>query len=238
MAYESLIAAAIGFAPAILLLFFTLQDYTYPRVEKPYFDDRKMFGLFAVGIALGAVIFVVQRQFPLEGLLIVLFFEEALKLIILNLPRFQKKVDTSFYGVSLGLGMGSTIALGTITFDLANAPLALGSLFILIIVSVQLSLLSGATGGTIGIGVARGRPWPFFGQAVMVHLAYVLLMYPFYLIPSNMGESLLGYSSFAIATIFLASYYWYFRSRLLPKLISEALSKSERFARKARKTKS
>ncbi len=238
MAYESLIAAAIGFAPAILLLLFSLQDYTYPRVEKPYFDDRKLFGLFAVGIALGAVILLIQRQFPLEGLLVVLFFEEALKLIILNLPRFQKKVDTPFYGISLGLGMGSTIALGTVTFDIQNVGLDAASLIILVIVSIQSSLLQGATGGTIGIGVGRGRPWPFFAQAVIVHLAYVLLMFPFYLIPFNQGETLLGYVSFGLATIFLASYFWYFRFNLLTKFISEALSKSQRFARKARKTKS
>ena len=39
---DMFIAGAIGFAPAILLMFYTLKNYTYPAVERPFFDDRKV----------------------------------------------------------------------------------------------------------------------------------------------------------------------------------------------------
>src|SRR5512137_1194334 len=109
-------AAVAGFGPAMALLFFTLRNYTYPRVEKPYFDDRKMFGFFALGIVLGMVIFAFESwgstmasAYTVLGLVLgFAVMEELLKLIILNFPRFQRKIDTAFYGLSLGLGIAAT----------------------------------------------------------------------------------------------------------------------------------
>ena len=96
-----LIAGAIGFAPAMILMFWTLRDYTYPKVEKPFFEDKKAFGLFAVGMVIGVIIYSAQSWFALDLVLIALLFalvEELVKLMILNFSRFQRKLDTSFYG--------------------------------------------------------------------------------------------------------------------------------------------
>jgi len=34
-----ILLAAASFGPALLLMFLTLREYTFPRVEKPFFDD-------------------------------------------------------------------------------------------------------------------------------------------------------------------------------------------------------
>ncbi|HSA35259.1 MAG TPA: hypothetical protein P5202_01725, partial [Methanomassiliicoccales archaeon] len=65
MNWTTMLAAALGVGPALALMFWTLRDYTYPKVERPFFDDRKLFGLLAVGMVIGVVVFVLQSYFNL-----------------------------------------------------------------------------------------------------------------------------------------------------------------------------
>ena len=91
MNYDMMIAGAIGFAPAIALMFYSLKNYTYPAVERPFFDDRKVFFMFAVGITIGVIIAAVHYIFEGGGaesyiLYAILFalIEELTKFVILN----------------------------------------------------------------------------------------------------------------------------------------------------------
>ncbi len=97
-----------------------------------------------------------------------------------------------------------------------------------------------STGTTIGMGVARGSPWPFFGQAIVVHLAVVLLLAPFSTVLGE-GESTIGIVLFVVAFIFTATYYWYVHRKLLPAYVREALAKmggmKPKKARKERRSK-
>ena len=82
-----------GHAPAILLMFYTLKDYTYPKVERPFFDDRKVFFMLAVGHGhrrrhVRASITSCFRH-VISLLVFALLFavlEEMIKLVILNMP--------------------------------------------------------------------------------------------------------------------------------------------------------
>jgi hypothetical protein len=197
MAYESLVAAVIGFAPPIALILWTLQAYTYPTVKMPYFSDPKLF----------------------------------------NLPRVQRKVDTPFYGFGLGAGIASSLSFGAVNLALLGVGYDPAALVLMVLTSIQFALLQTATGTTIGIGVGRGTPWPFFGQAVVVHLAFVLLLAPYTSI-ANGGGIIFGYVCFAAATLFIASYYWYIHRKLLPAFIKDALARAGMSkARKERRTK-
>lgn len=231
----SLVAAAIGFAPPIILMLWTLQKYTYPRVEKPYFSDPKLFGLFAVGIVVGVALYVVSLVLPLEYTIVGFLLEEAVKLMIMNMPRFQRRADTPFYAFGLSAGMASALAFGIVNRTLAGVGLDVLAILITVIYSSMLALLHISTGTTIGMGVARGTPWPFFGQAVVVHLAVALMLLPSSDITLSEGD-LLGMALFLIALIFTAIYYYFVHERLLPQYVKEALEKtSERRPKKARK---
>ncbi|HEY3419334.1 MAG TPA: hypothetical protein VGK23_02135 [Methanomassiliicoccales archaeon] len=229
MNYDMFIAGAIGFAPAILLMFYTLKNYTYPAVERPFFDDRKVFFMFAVGIMIGVVLASINYLFVtgdaysliIFGILFALL-EEMAKFVILNLRRFLQKLDTTFYGVTLGLGIGSTTGFGAAFFALTALNGQGGPLdyVFLVLLAIQLVLLHGATATTIAIGSARGNPWPFLMQAIMVHVAVNLLMVPYYL-----AEKPLGFISFAIALGFLAMYYRHVSKTMIPDVVSEALSR-------------
>jgi len=183
------VSGVAGFAPALALLFYTLRNYTYPRVDKPYFDDRKIFAFFALGIVLGMIMFAFEvygQSASAEETLIALvlgfaLMEELLKLVILNFPRFQRKVDTAFYGLSMGLGISSTFTFATVYSSLLGLEdpgaleMAAWSLF-----GLQFVLMHGSTTALIGIGVARGKVKPYFSEAVLIHLGYGLLMIPFF----------------------------------------------------------
>ncbi len=230
----SLVAAAIGFAPPILLMLWTLQKYTYPKVEQPYFSDPKLFGLFAVGIVIGVALYVVSLLLPLEYAIVGFLLEETVKLMVMNMPRFQRRADTPFYAFGLSAGMAAALAFGMVNRALAGAGLDVTSILVTVIYSSMLALLHISTGTTIGLGVARGTPWPFFGQAAVVHLAVALMLAPSSDL-SLAGDSI-GVVLFLIALVFAAAYYYLVHVRLLPQYVKEALqSTGEKGPKKARK---
>ncbi len=221
----SLVAAAIGFAPPIILMLWTLQKYTYPKVERPYFSDPKLFGLFAVGIVLGVALYVVSLLLPLEYTIVGFLLEETVKLMIMNMPRFQRRADTPFYAFGLSAGMASALAFGIVNRALAGVGLDILAILITVIYSSMLSLLHISTGTTIGMGVARGTPWPLFGQALVVRLAVALMLIPSSDVTLSEGNAL-GVALFLIALVFTATYYYFVHEKLLPQYIREALERT------------
>lgn len=219
---DMLIAGAIGFAPAMILMFLTLRNYTYPKVEKPFFEDKKAFGLFAVGMVIGVAIYAAQSWFPLDLIYVALAFaivEELVKLMILNFPRFQRKLDTSFYGLAIGLGIGSTMAFGAAYVALHVAEsVSAWTMLIVVLLATFFVFLNASTGATIGIGVTRGAPWAFFAQATLIHITCYLLLIPFYMKPDA-----LGYAGFFVAFAAAVGYYIYVHSRMLPKVLEDGL---------------
>ena len=220
-------SAAAGFGPSMGLMYYTLREYTYPKVEKPFFDDRKVFAFFALGIVLGMVLFAVEsygqgsssEETIVAVVLVFAAFEELLKLIILNFPRFQRKVDTAFYGLSMGLGMAATFTFASVYVSLLDleSPKAL-EIVVFSLLGVQFVLLHGATTAMIGIGVARGQVRGYFTQALLLHISYSLLMIPYFVSSEFV---------FQIAGAVLASaviIYGYFRMHalLLPVLVRDA----------------
>jgi hypothetical protein len=231
MNYDMYIAAAMGIGVALALMYWTLKNYTYPAVEKPFFDDRRVFGLLAVGMVLGVLIFAVQQYFPIEEVLFALLFAviyEVVKLMVLNLKRFARKLDTPFYGLTIGLGMGGTVALGYIWGALTNLRIGdvaptLVDYTIFMFWAIQLCLLNGSTGAIIGVGVTRGQPFGFLANAILVHLAYNLVMIGFFTSPA----SLLGYICLAVATVITAYSYYRVHFQVLPALVKEGVAKYE-----------
>jgi len=219
-----MLAAALGVGPALALMFWTLRDYTYPKVERPFFDDRKLFLMLAVGMVIGVITYSVRSWFPMEFVLYALIFavlEPLLKLIILNIPRFQMKLDTSFYALSFGLGIGSTTAFGAIFQSISVLDHVYGWILIMLI-AMQFVFLHASTATLIGTGVARGEPWGYFAHAGLVHVAFNMLMVPFF-----MGLDW-GIATLAVATLLVAYYYVQVHRHLLPSVVRDALKAMQR----------
>jgi hypothetical protein len=234
MNFDFLIAGIIGLGPALFLMYFTLKPYTYPSVEKAFFDDRRIFLLLAVGLIIGVIIWFVEFGFDLSFVLFALMFaviEELVKLVILNYKAFHRKLDTVFYGLVLGLGIGGAISVGNVFASLSSLAGLIGpaDIAILILIAIQLVTLNGATGATIGAGVTKAIPFSYFAQATMVHIVVNLVMIGFYLLALPFNIAFL-----VVATGIPIYYYWYVNGRLIPNMVSGEL---KRFAKKAKKVK-
>ena len=208
------------------LLYFTLRNYTYPKVKEPYFDDRKAFLFFAFGIVLGMALFALEEWGGTISsdetviALVVLFavMEEAMKLVILNFPRFQRKVDTAFYGLSLGLGIAATFTFATVYTSLLSVDdPGVFEAVAYSLLGVTLVLLHGSTTALIGIGVVRGDVKGYFSEAVLIHMGYSVLMVPFFV----MGEpyNVMGLGA---ATAVVVYGYHKVHTLSLPVLIQDA----------------
>lgn len=228
MDWTMMLAAALGLGPALAIMFWTLRDYTYPKVERPFFDDRKLFLMLAAGMVVGVIVYVLQSYFYLGLLLFALLFavlEELIKLVILNMPRLSRRLDTSFYGLSFGLGIGSTIAFGAVLTtiqqsDGLSAP-AWATVFLL---GVQMVLLHASAGAMIGVGSARGEVWGYFAQAGLLHIGFNLLM----AIPLNFDNIFLAWTGVILATLLVVYYYLQVHRYLIPAVVKDALKAMER----------
>lgn len=210
------------------LMFYTLRDYTFPAVEKPFFDDRKIFAFFALGIVLGMVLFAFEEwgstASSTETLLVLIIgfalMEESMKLMILNFPRFQHKIDTAFYGLSFGLGISATFTFATIYASaLGIEDLKAVDMVAYALIGLQFVLLHGATTAYIGIGVARGEVKPYFSEALLIHIGYSLLMVPFFMLDI---PELLRLAAFGAAYIVVVYGYVKLHRLSLPVLIQDA----------------
>lgn len=230
-----ILAAAAGFAPAMLLMYYTLRAYTFPMVEKPYFDDRKLFAFFALGVVLGMLIFAFENWgstiATVETLLVLVLgfalMEELLKLVILNFPRFQKKVDTAFYGLSLGLGISSTFTFATVyVFLLSVEDVQVAEAVAVCLLGVLFVLLHGSTSTLIGVGVARGDVKGYFPEAVLIHIIFGLLYESFF--ATEIVEPPLNLIGLAGAAAIVVYAYQKIHRQSLPALVSDAKRKMKR----------
>ena len=194
--------AAASFGPAMALMYFTLRDYTHPRVEKPFFDDRKVFALLTLGIIIGMIFFfvdtVMRSAIAMETILLIAvavpLLQNLIKLTILNWPKFQRKVDTAFYGLALGSGIASTYAFAQMEYAI-RIPEYFGlgtidalSISVIVMLGIQSVVMQGSTSAIIGVGCARGEQWAYFANSTMYALVYSFLIYGSAFAADYLGE--------------------------------------------------
>ncbi len=97
----------VGIIPALIILFFSLKGYD------GYYKDKSIFLTFVIGIIFGVIAAVLRLYLSPPPLLVVYiilfaFFEQLSKTIVLNIGRLHLKKETTIYGLSLGLGFGSS----------------------------------------------------------------------------------------------------------------------------------
>ncbi|WP_201013648.1 hypothetical protein [Candidatus Methanomethylophilus sp. 1R26] len=159
------IAAVLAFAPALALMYALVRKYTYPYTDHPYFGDPMFFGLFAVGLIAGTVMFMVYTYIMNAILGIILFsVVQCLALVVvMNLKRFRGHSESIFYGLAFGLGAGCATGTGFIYY-IASATDSLGDSVdvagyaYLFIMSLSMLFEYSAVGIDIGNGIARMLP--------------------------------------------------------------------------------
>ena len=227
------IALLVGFAPMFLLMDIVMKNYTYPRVENPFFKDSTFFIMMTVGIFEGVFIFFGTWVLGLLGspvsiiyMILVAIIELMAMVVVMNLKRFRGKSDSIFYGYGLGLGMAAGIATGfayvlCMAAQNPDTPLVdpVPVIVQVICLSISLNLMISSCGTNVGEGIARHLPMQFMLQGAIPLAAFNMLMAVVFF-----TESLLMMFVVLIAMVALGAYY--FRKCLftrLPAIVREVL---------------
>ncbi|WP_400153195.1 hypothetical protein [Candidatus Methanarcanum hacksteinii] len=222
------LAALIGLGSALVLMYAVLRNYTYPKIEEPFFSDPTLFKIFTVGLFEGTLLFVLYTYlwqfFTVVGLgfVVAILFGaiiEFAKFVTLNLKRFSGISDTIFYGFGLGLGLGAAMAFGMVYYWL-KGELDVTSTIMVVMLALQYLLLGAANGVVVGEGVARRKPMEFTLQAVLYSAAFHLIIIPFYMETDIIWikyVALIAASALAVFIFYRAIY------RRLPKVVDDVL---------------
>jgi len=164
----------LGIIPALILLYYSLKGW------QGKFAEKTLYIMFIIGIISGFTVAIVQSQIAvtIELLILYPFLEQIVKLVILNLRRFQEKQSTVIYGLALGLGFGSIYPPASMI--LIPEGYTDVQLLIILLGSIGLLFIHGVTGAFIGYGVYKGKmPW-YYIQSVIILIIANLLRDPSY----------------------------------------------------------
>jgi len=219
----------LGVIPALILMYITIKGY------EGFYKDKVMFLSFVAGILMGFVAAFAQSltiAIVLIYVVLLAFFNQMFKTIVLNIGRFQENKETPIYGLSLGLGFGSSF---TPFMIIALSSLAINNVYVLLTVGIGsfgIILFHGATGSFIGYGIFQGKLMKHLLVAILLELPFEFLIG--LMIIYSKPEFLRMQIGFAFATILYGLVvYWYVTKKVLPQL----LTKAEKRKRIKRKTK-
>ena len=210
---DSALALGLGLGPSAAVLYHAVDRFHHPNVDKTLMDDAKLFLSFAVGMILGAVSGVFDRLIPLDdvlSILVLLFllalFEETFKLLYVNFKRFQKRFDTTYYGLAIGLGMAATL-------NWSNAQQIVSirdgtGIVLLLLFSLIVVFLHAFTGSVIGFGSAHAQNWRCFPQAVLTRGLFILVLAPVF-VGSGLSAGVIVSLGLALLLAFVLYYFTY-----------------------------
>jgi len=207
----------LGVIPALILLYISLKGY------EGHYKDKNIFLTFVMGIILGFITAFAQ-SFTLPGailfIVILAFFAQLLKTMILNIGRLQEKRATVVYGLSLGLGFGSAF---TPFLIIAVSSLITSEPYVLLLIgigSIGLILFHGATGAYIGYGIYTGKLFKFLLIAIIIQLpiAWITDM----AIVNSAGNSQYLQLSVAGSVIYGTVIFWYVIKKIMPQILLQS----------------
>lgn len=245
-----LLTSIIGFAPALAIIWFSLRKYDHPYVQGACFDDRRVFFLLAIGMVMGSVLYVIERMvYPLfmlsdgtqeffEPVIFILVYVIGMgmvltlsKFIVLNFPAIQGRIDSPFYGVSLGAGISATwiVGFGYISLMDSDYTSDVPVIAALIIFSLNTALINSSVGAILGASTARNEGMRGILGGLVPHIVFNLLMLPWFYL-NNIWYTL------AIVTPLSVLIFWEVHTRIipnsLPEEIQDEIRKNEKKAKK------
>jgi len=160
-----------------------------------------------------------------EGIILLIillaFFDQLLKTMILNLGRLQEKKETPIYGLSLGLGFGSAF---TPMLIIAVSSLITNDIYVLSAITVGsfgIILFHGSTGAFIGYGIYRGRLTKYLLTAVIIQLPlnFILAITILYSQPTSLNLILILVSGLIL---YGGIIFWYVTQRIIPQILVQS----------------
>ena len=219
------LAMVLGIGPALILMYLGVRNYTYPRVEQPFFSDPRFFMLLVVGMIAGSVLFFALRVLGLATnvvyMVLMAVIEVMAMVVVMNLKRFRGQSDSIFYGYALGLGMSCGLSTGIVFVVASTIETIDASVAVIVLMSVSFSLMLGAVGTTVGEGIARHRVMEFALQAAIPAIIFNILLWVLFQNPEDYG--VLYYV--CLVVMVAVSAYMFYRTmyQRLPQIVREVL---------------
>lgn len=207
----------LGIIPALVLLFIGLKGYD------ELYKEKNIFLTFIIGIVMGFIAAFVQSFYPLAIIYIILlaFFDQLIKIIVLNIGRLRGKRETAIYGMSLGLGFGSSF---TPILIIAVSKLITNDVYVLSLItigSIGIILFHGATGAYIGYGIYIREMTKHLLIAVILQLPFSLIlgMTITYSTPGSLNVQL-GFVAGLI--MYGGVVFWYVVKKIMPQILTQS----------------
>lgn len=237
------VALVMGLAPGLAVMYWSIRRFDIPFTQFRLFDDRRLFGGLAVGMIFGAVagFFELANLGSVLGAILAfavfVVFEESFKLVWLNRKAYSGRFDTTFYGVSIGVGTAAMLVVANVLSNVASPGFSLflpESFLLFVLFSVSLNLIHVDTGVVIGFGASRGEmAWPFI-KALLVRLAHAAILLAFLFQTPEPWSLIALVTSIAFAGVV----YHYVYTVLLPGTLPDEIRREmKREKRRARKVK-
>ena len=161
----------LGIIPALFFLFIALKGY------EGYYKDKTIFLTFITGIFFGilaAIIRLIINPLPLVIIYIILFafLEQLFKTIVLNIGRLQYKKETTIYGLTLGLGFGSSFTPFLVIVGSLSGQSSTIFLTLVAFGSLGFILFHAASGAIIGYGIFSGKMTKFLFIAIILQIPF------------------------------------------------------------------
>jgi len=224
----------LGIIPALIFLYIALKGY------EGHYKDKTIFLTFIIGIALGVIAAVARllinppyliitpnisiiSRYTIIFIILFAFFEQLLKTIVLNIRRLQLKKETTIYGLSLGLGFGSSFTPFLVISGSMTGQSNLLFLGLVAFGSLGFILFHAACGAYIGYGIFVGKMTKYLFVAILLQIPfntvaeltriYIKPYYSYYLV-YQVGLVLFG------AIIFI-----YVIKRVMPLILTQSETK-------------
>ncbi len=208
----------LGIIPALFFLYIALKGY------EGYYKDKTIFLTFIIGIFFGilaAIIRLVINPLPLVIIYIVLFafLEQLFKTIVLNIGRLQYKKETTIYGLTLGLGFGSSFTPFLVIAGSLSGQSSTTFLTLVAFGSLGFILFHAASGAIIGYGIFSGKMTKFLFIAIILQI-------PFNAISDLTRVQIIYNSTFypifqAAVVVYGAVIFIYAIKKIMPRILQE-----------------
>ena len=177
-------AMMLGALPALLLMFYMLGPF------EGLFKQQSVFNAFVVGMALGVFAGVLHVAidpwallfFPLAMLVFVIgfsVFDQFMRVVLFNSPRFSGKTETTFYATSFGLGYGSMLAALWFYRSFTNPYIEINAWVVMayIAAAFAFAIVHGSTGMLVGFGASIGEVWRYGMLSIVIQVVLNFLWY-------------------------------------------------------------
>jgi len=207
----------LGIIPALILLYICLKGY------EGRYKDKTIFLTFIIGVVLGFIAaFVQSLTFAVVVIYIILlaFFDQLFKTIVLNFSRTHNKGETTIYGLSLGLGFGSSF---TPFLIIAVSSLITSDVYVLSLIAIGsfgIILFHGATASYIGYGIYVGKLTKHLLISIILQLPFNLLLglTILYSRPNKINIQL----GLVIGLIIYGGIiFWYVITKIMPQILTQ-----------------